>query len=281
MFARARAGKSINSGTITILMEDDGTIEGITARILAENANPKPAPTDKWDKDTFPQKNVRRKWDFSSNINVGGDYVVSFTHTDGKQGLCLADSLFLADGKPLAHFSGNRSAGRESHNIVFRVNVPKGTKKLELYALAKKSGGGDTNGNVSVETMDSKAKKVLADGKKYKKGPFEWEKKTFGDEYDKCKWDITTLMMKDGEFSDTYMFGDYSVIFNSGEGMTLADVMIFADGKMILYAPDMRKLDGVTKAPYDITVPDGTKKLELYGLIRGSKAGKLTMEKGE
>ena len=101
------------------------------------------------------------------------------------------------------------------------------------------------------------------------------------DEYDKCKWDITTLMMKDGEFSDTYMFGDYSVIFDSGEGMTLADVMIFADGKMILYAPDMRKLDGVTKAPYDITVPDGTKKLELYGLIRGSKAGKLTMEKGE
>ncbi|MBP5705838.1 MAG: leucine-rich repeat domain-containing protein, partial [Spirochaetales bacterium] len=279
MLSLARAGKSDNSGIISVLMEDDGTLEGITARIMAENANPKSAPTDKWDKDTFSTKNVRRKWDFSSALKGGGDYVVSFTYTSGNKSLCLSDSLFLADGKPLAHYSARQVAGKDTVNIVFRLNVPKGTKKLELYANAKKDGKGDTGGIVSVETMDNKAKKVLAEGKKYKRGPLEWDKNYFTDEYVYYKWDITTLMMKDNEYSDTYMSGDYSLIFSSG--VNLADVMVFADDKMISYHPDVRKFTNNTSAPYDITVPDGTKKLELYGLIKGSAAGKVTMEKGE
>jgi hypothetical protein len=279
MLSLARAGKSDNSGIISVLMEDDGTLEGITARIMAENANPKSAPTDKWDKDTFSTKNVRRKWDFSSALKGGGDYVVSFTYTSGNKSLCLSDSLFLADGKPLAHYSARQVAGKDTVNIVFRLNVPKGTKKLELYANAKKDGKGDTGGIVSVETMDNKAKKVLAEGKKYKRGPLEWDKNYFADEYVYYKWDITTLMMKDNEYSDTYMSGDYSLIFSSG--VNLADVMVFADDKMISYHPDVRKFTNNTSAPYDITVPDGTKKLELYGLIKGSAAGKVTMEKGE
>ena len=41
--------------------------------------------------------------------------------------LCLTDTLFAADGKPVAYYKDTRTAGNDPKQIVFEVSVPEGT----------------------------------------------------------------------------------------------------------------------------------------------------------
>ena len=67
--------------------------------------------------------------------------------------LCLADALFVADGNAIGHFFDMRSAGANPRQIVYEITVPAGTEKLELLALAKTSGGVESNGTVTVDYL--------------------------------------------------------------------------------------------------------------------------------
>ena len=42
----------------------------------------------------------------------------------------------------------------DTPNIIYAINIPKGTKKLEMLALARTDGGTNSNGTVSVSMMD-------------------------------------------------------------------------------------------------------------------------------
>ncbi|MBP5449774.1 MAG: hypothetical protein J6Y01_06610, partial [Spirochaetales bacterium] len=77
------------------------------AKILAESANVEPVSPDGWENGVFTQNDTLRKWDFSEKINgiKGGDYVFKFSYIDGSDTLRLTDSLFIADGKVIGHYS--------------------------------------------------------------------------------------------------------------------------------------------------------------------------------
>ena len=106
-------------------------------------------PNDKWEKGAFTKTDVRRKWDFSSSLKGSGTYTITFKYTSGSDTLRLNDTLFTADGKAIAYFAEQQSIGSTSREVVFTITVPAGTKKLEMYALAR-AGNGDNIGTITV-----------------------------------------------------------------------------------------------------------------------------------
>ena len=147
-----------------MIKQDNGSLAQNASRILAESKNAEAAPTDVWQKGTFTSKDVRRRWDFSSFLNGtdGGDYVITFTYTSGAHMLCLTDALFTADGKAIAYFPEQRTAGASPQEIFYAVEVPAGTKKLELYALVRGGGGNNSNGTITVKNAGLKKLTVPA-----------------------------------------------------------------------------------------------------------------------
>ncbi len=276
------AGGNDSNGTITVSMQDDGTLEGIAARIMTESSNAALAPTDKWNKDTFTTNDVRRKWDFSSLLkgNAGGEYVVSFIYTSGNNSLSLSDTLFVADGKPIAHFPEQETTGKDSYQVAYRIDVPKNTKKLEMYALVKKSGG-DTNGTVLVETLSNKVTRILSETRKAEIAPSEsWGINTFTENDVRRKWDFSSVLSSEdgeivsgGEYTVSFLYTADGIKANLSDILYLSDVMFFADGKLIQYFPETRTTKLlVAPIEYTIEVPNGTKKLEMSALAR-NKAG--------
>ncbi|MBO4508956.1 MAG: leucine-rich repeat domain-containing protein [Spirochaetaceae bacterium] len=128
----------------------DAVLKDKTARFLADKSI-ESAPADKWQKGTFTKDDVRRKWDFSSSLKGSGTYTITFKYTSGAHKLSLTDSFIIADGKLLAYYPETLSAGSNPNKFTFTVEVPAGTKKLELYAFAKGGGGSDSNGTITVE----------------------------------------------------------------------------------------------------------------------------------
>ena len=222
---------------------------------------------------------MRRKWDFSSSLkgSDGGEYFVSFCYNDGGSSLTLSEALFVADGKPFAQFFGERTAGKDSPQIVYKLDIPRGTKKLELYALAKKTGD-NTNGIISVDTPESK---VAAVKKNAILAPTDkWEKGTFTGSNVRRKWDFSALLDGDGEYTVTFQS-------KGGDSLLLSDVVFVADGKLVSFLPEVRIAYGVgamTRIVYFMNVPAGTKNLEMYGLARNNKddakaEGEITVAK--
>ena len=120
----------------------DETLEQAAARILKEDAEP--AQTDGWLKTDFEEYSVRRSWDFSDKLVGGGRYVIRFIRMKGQHNILLRDTLFMADGMPLQYFP------TEFQND-YIINVPEGTKKLQMYALAYTKGLSDAYGIIECE----------------------------------------------------------------------------------------------------------------------------------
>ncbi|MBP5449776.1 MAG: hypothetical protein J6Y01_06620 [Spirochaetales bacterium] len=122
-----------------------------TAQILSQSSDIESAPADKWAKDMFTKSDVLRKWDFSEMVDGtdGGDYVIRFTYSEGSDILRLTDSLFIADGNPIGYFPQMMSVGSNDREAAFNITVPKGTKQLEMFALAR-AGKSDNSGTISV-----------------------------------------------------------------------------------------------------------------------------------
>lgn len=131
----------------------EAELKNIVAKILSNSKNIEPAPADSWKNGTFKKEDVYRYWDFSGSLgrNAGGTYSITFKYSGGANMLCLTDSLFLADGKPIAYLPGKRTAGYNPSQIVFLIEVPAGTKKLELYSLVRTEKGTDSRGTITVE----------------------------------------------------------------------------------------------------------------------------------
>ena len=121
------------------------TMADAAAKILKEKAEPARAVS--WEKGDFSSVNTRRYWNFSSSLNGGGEYVVRFKRSGGRNSLSLSDVLFVADGKPLKYFPDQEV----SSHIVYNITVPAGTKKLEMYALTCINNGNDSFGKIYVE----------------------------------------------------------------------------------------------------------------------------------
>ena len=122
---------------------------------LSECADSESLSSDGWEDGAFTQDDVRCKWDFSDKINGtnGGDYVIRFSYIEGSDTLRLTDSLFIADGNPIGYFPAMMSVGSNDREAAFNITVPKGTEKLEMYALAR-AGKSDNSGTISVLMKD-------------------------------------------------------------------------------------------------------------------------------
>ncbi len=138
------------------IKKDNGTLADNAARILNESKNAELAPNDSWTNGTFTSSDVRRKWDFSDYLNKGegGTCTITFTYTSGRHGFDITDALFTADGKGIAYFPEKRFAGHSPSKFYYTVKVPKGTKKFEMFALARGDGGIDSNGMITVNNPD-------------------------------------------------------------------------------------------------------------------------------
>ena len=141
-----------------------GTLADKGKMILAECENAENAPNDVWKNGVFTKEDTRRKWDFSNKLSdaEGGRYSVRFIYTDGTDTLRLTDTLFTADGKAIGYFAEMRSVGEKQRETVYEITVPQGTKKLEMFALAR-AGKSDISGTITVNNMTLK-KLVIPEG---------------------------------------------------------------------------------------------------------------------
>ena len=260
------------------LQQDDLTKIG--TEILAQSKNAESAPTDKWQTKTFTSSEVRRKWDFSTALDGSSKYIVTFTYTSGESMLCMKDALFTADGKAVAYFPEQRTAGNSPRRILYEIDVPTGTKKLELYALARRSGNGTSNGTVVIESLAGKVKNIMAEITDAATAPtYNWSKGDFTQNDTRRRWDFSSsLNVYTGNSSSTRTNGsdatEYTVTFTFTTGnhkLCLSDVVFTADGKPIAYFSQQRTASSSPrKVVYEISVPNGTKKLEMFALAKTS-----------
>ncbi|MBP5450460.1 MAG: leucine-rich repeat domain-containing protein, partial [Spirochaetales bacterium] len=179
--------------------DDDKILKENAARILAESSTAEAAPTNGWQKGTFKSKDVRRKWDFSDILeyNQVGEYVITFSYQGGACKLCLSDVLFVADDKPISFFPEMCSAGASPREIIYEIEVPTETKKLEMYALAKTSGGNDSRGTVIISmpddgTTESKIARIMAEGETADDASSDnWNGGTFAKSEIRRKWNFS------------------------------------------------------------------------------------------
>ncbi len=139
-----------------------GTLADKGNKILAECANTTSAPNETWPNGVFSKTDERRKWDFSGFITGSGTYTVTFKYTGGTDILRLTDTIFAADGKAIAYFAEQRSVGKSYPETVYNITVPAGTKKLEMFALAR-AGNSNITGTITVSNMNT-AKLVIPEG---------------------------------------------------------------------------------------------------------------------
>ena len=114
-------------------------------RILSEKAVS--GPKGSWKDGDFSANSVRTYWNFSEFLDEEGRYIVTFSNVSGYNRLWLSDALFVADGKILEFFPKTYA----TRSIYYTINVPAGTKKLEMYALAHTNGGTNSTGTIEVE----------------------------------------------------------------------------------------------------------------------------------
>ncbi len=267
------------SNKYTIKLQQDDLTK-IGAEILAQSKNAESAPTDKWQTKTFTSSEVRRKWDFSTALDGSSKYIVTFTYTSGESMICMKDALFTADGKAVAYFPEQRTAGNSPRRIVYEINVPTGTKKLELYALARRSGNGTSNGTVVIESLAGKLKNIMAEITDAATAPtYNWSKGDFTQNDTRRRWDFSSsLNVYTGNSSGTKTNGsgarEYTVTFTFTTGnhkLCLSDVVFTADGKPVAYFSQQRTASSSPrKVVYEISVPNGTKKLEMFALAKTS-----------
>lgn len=139
-----------NNYPIELLPEPE---DEVVAQIIAESESAEFAPTEGWQTGDYTSGYERRRWDFSNELKGAGKYTITFKYKSGACMLCLADALFVADGNAIGHFFDMRSAGANPRQIVYEITVPAGTEKLELLALAKTSGGVESNGTMTVDYL--------------------------------------------------------------------------------------------------------------------------------
>ncbi|MBP5721979.1 MAG: leucine-rich repeat domain-containing protein [Bacteroidales bacterium] len=276
MFALAKTGGGIDSrGTVSMFATDDGTLGWKIAKIMAEGQTAADAPIDQWDNPTFTSSDVRRRWDFSSSLNGGGRYAVTFRYTSGDNILYLSEALFSADSNAIAYFPEMRSVGASNREIVYLITVPDGTEKLELLALARKSASDAFNGTISVELLDSKVADILADSTNIEPATSDsWKSKDFTSKDVRRRWDFSDYLVGGGAYSVTFR-GE------SGESvLNLYDVLFVADGKLVSFYPESRTTTAnPNRIMYTFNVPAETKKLEMYGFVRGSDTkGTITVD---
>lgn len=147
-----------NNYPIELLPEPE---DEVVAQIIAESESAEYAPTEGWQTGDYTSGYERRRWDFSNELKGAGKYTITFKYTKGACMLCLADALFVADGNAIGHFFDMRSAGSNPRQIVYEITVPAGTEKLELLALAKTSGGIESNGTIKVEYLGGETSNIL------------------------------------------------------------------------------------------------------------------------
>ncbi|MBP5706271.1 MAG: leucine-rich repeat domain-containing protein, partial [Spirochaetales bacterium] len=216
-----------NNYKIKLSPED---LNKITSQVLAECKNAVEAPADKWETETFPAYDNRYKWDFSSSLKGSGEYNVTFTYNNGASMICLTDALVAADGKAIAYFPETRTAGSKSKQIVYTFNVPNGTKKLELFAFAKRSENKTSNGTVTAESTAEYEAKILAESANVEPvSPDGWENGVFTKNDVLRKWDFSDKI--NGINGGDYVF-KFSYIDGS-DTLRLTDSLFIADGKVI------------------------------------------------
>ena len=80
-------------------------------------------------------------------IVSGGEYTVSFLYTTDEvmpsltDTLYLSDVMFFADGRLIQYFPETQATKLHAAAIEYTIEVPKGTKKLEMSALARNKAG--------------------------------------------------------------------------------------------------------------------------------------------
>ena len=278
MFALAKtSGGTDSNGTIVVFPKDDGTKEWNIARVIEESKGAVAAPSDVWDKTTVYMNETRRLWDFSSSLNgnAGGKYYVTFRYGKGDNILCLSDVVFTADGKPVAYFPDMCRAGSEQRQIVYEIDVPARTKKLEMIGITSLTGSASFNGTISVESLSDMTSRIISEGKNAASAPLgTWAGKTFTNEYTLRKWDFSSYLNGGGNYTVTMKStgGDNSFY--------LYNVVFIVDGKLVGFYPATRKYSmSHCEADYTVEVPAGSKKLEMFGYIKGNSSGTVKVEK--
>ncbi|MCR4941122.1 MAG: leucine-rich repeat domain-containing protein [Treponemataceae bacterium] len=241
-------------------------LDEIASSILAEGKNAMAAPTDKWVTNTFTASEPRCKWDFSDQLKGEGDYTISFSFTGGESMLCIRDALVVADGKAIAYYQEKKTAGDNPKQILYSFTLPAGTKKLELYALARRSGNASSNGIMNIESLTDKSAKILKESASATAATETgWKANDFTTKYERRSWDFSMALEGAGEYKVTFTYT------KGAHMLCLSEVIFTADGKAIACFPEERTAGtNPRRIVYNITLPKGCKKLEMFALARTS-----------
>lgn len=112
------------------------------------------------------------------------------------------------------------------------------------------------------QTTESNAPRIIAEGKNASPAsPTVWKKGDFTAKDIIRSWDFSSNLSGSGAYTITFAYTGGAC------RLCLTDSLFVADGKAIAYFPEMRSAGSNPKViVFSVTVPEGTKKLELYAL---------------
>ena len=104
----------------------------------------------KWKSGEYSTTYQRKTFDFTENINQSGNYSIKFEYTGGSNMLACRYAAIEVNGKQIAEFSKEVSAGFNPRSWTYNFNVDSKPRSVRLIADLRTDGGTNSSGNISV-----------------------------------------------------------------------------------------------------------------------------------
>lgn len=103
-----------------------------------------------WESNEYNTTYKRQTYDFSSCINQPGNYTITFAYKSGSHLLASRNAVIEVDGKKVASFDKEVSAGLNPSKWSYTFNVQSKPKKVTLAVDLRTDGGSNSSGTIKV-----------------------------------------------------------------------------------------------------------------------------------
>ena len=142
----------------------------------------------KWKSGDYTTSYQRKTFDFTEYIGESGNYTIQFAYTGGRHMLVSRNAVIEVDGKQIASFDKEVSAGLNPKSWSYTFNVQSKPKSVKLTLDLFTSGGTESSGNISVvrngsathaaATMEGGYSVFSTNSSNSKPGKTKWEQKS-------------------------------------------------------------------------------------------------------
>ncbi|MBO4508350.1 MAG: leucine-rich repeat protein [Spirochaetaceae bacterium] len=142
---------TLSSVPRTLIMKAKARTDGGTNSVGTIIVLNHPRNNDKWVPNEFTTTWAERTYDMTDQLVPGANgLTVTFRYTSGAKKLCARNLVFEADGREIARFNNEVSAGTNPNSFTVSCqNLPANTRKLVLKGEFRTDGGTESYGTIT------------------------------------------------------------------------------------------------------------------------------------